>query len=79
MEGSGQSSKARSGLKGRVPVQIGKNGQPIIGFAVYEEIGIEIVNPSAIPDLCPSGCIRVWDDEVLAEGLVFEEAVRGGN
>jgi len=39
----------------------------LIGFSVYERIGIGIVNLAVIP--CPQGCIRVWDEVMLEEDL----------
>lgn len=57
--------------RSRKPPEAGKK---LIGFYVYETIGIGIVNSAALRPRCPEGCIRVWDEQVLDDGKDWDEA-----
>lgn len=48
-------------------------GKKLIGFYVKEVIGIGVYNPAALR--CPEGCIQVWDEQVLDDGKVWNEAI----
>lgn len=50
-----------------------KTGQKLIGWTIYETIGIGVYNPMAF---CTPGSIYIWDERPEDEGLVGnDEAV----
>ena len=51
--------------------QIADSEQRLIGFAIYEQIGISRYNPSAMQKVeiagTPFGCLLVFDCEILSK------------
>ena len=48
----------------------GSPNTTLIGFNIYEEIGVAIVNPAI---LCPEGCLRVWGHEYICDRSLYAD------
>jgi hypothetical protein len=48
----------------------GSPNTTLIGFNIYEEIGVAIVNPLA---LCPEGCLSVWGHEYICDRSLYAD------